>query len=208
LQRFTPSARRLLSFGGAVLTGIAVSAMLAAPASAHTADVTGTACKTTTGTWVVTWKVSNDHESKMHFENLDAQPSTIEGINDKTTIAGNGSVTGTQTLDQDGIGKASLSFKPTWEDGFVPKGKVKATPEKVGKCKPEQPQPKPSESSEAPPPPGGGGGGGSVPPTPSKPTLPVTGSQTAIYGGGAAVLLGAGAGLFFVARRRRIRFEA
>jgi LPXTG-motif cell wall-anchored protein len=49
-------------------------------------------------------------------------------------------------------------------------------------------------------------------PTPSKsntsPSLPVTGAQTGLYAGGAMVLLGAGAGLFFVARRRRVKFEA
>jgi LPXTG-motif cell wall-anchored protein len=36
----------------------------------------------------------------------------------------------------------------------------------------------------------------------------VTGSQTGMYAGGAVVLLGAGAGLFIVARRRRVTFEA
>jgi LPXTG-motif cell wall-anchored protein len=49
-----------------------------------------------------------------------------------------------------------------------------------------------------------------TPPAPgsSTPALPVTGAQTAAYAGGSLLLLGAGAGLFFVARRRRIRFEA
>jgi len=39
-------------------------------------------------------------------------------------------------------------------------------------------------------------------------TLPVTGTNTALVAGGAAVLLSSGAGLFVVARRRRIRFTA
>jgi LPXTG-motif cell wall-anchored protein len=45
-------------------------------------------------------------------------------------------------------------------------------------------------------------------PSSSTPALPVTGAQTAAYAGGSLLLLGAGAGLFFIARRRRIKFEA
>jgi LPXTG-motif cell wall-anchored protein len=71
-------------------------------------------------------------------------------------------------------------------------GKPPAPPE----CPPTEGTPSKSSSSPA------------APAAPAKPTLPVTGSQAAVYGGGSAVLLGAGAGLFFVARRRRIRFEA
>ena len=40
------------------------------------------------------------------------------------------------------------------------------------------------------------------------PALPVTGANTAIMVGSAVVLVGAGAGLFMVARRRRVRFAA
>lgn len=43
---------------------------------------------------------------------------------------------------------------------------------------------------------------------PSTPSLPVTGPNAAIYGGAAAGLLAVGAALFFVARRRRVKFEA
>jgi LPXTG-motif cell wall-anchored protein len=38
--------------------------------------------------------------------------------------------------------------------------------------------------------------------------LPVTGSKTTVMAGGAAVLILAGTGLFLLARRRRVRFEA
>lgn len=47
--------------------------------------------------------------------------------------------------------------------------------------------------------PGGGAGG---------PTLPKTGAPAGLIAGGAAALLAIGAGLFFMARRRRIRFTA
>lgn len=59
------------------------------------------------------------------------------------------------------------------------------------------------EDCDAPstPPPGGGGGG-------EEPPLPVTGANTGLIAGGAGVLLALGAGLFLVARRRRVRFSS
>ncbi|WP_205862077.1 LPXTG cell wall anchor domain-containing protein [Planosporangium thailandense] len=75
----------------------------------------------------------------------------------------------------------------------------------------QSPSTSPSASPSATPSASGGAGGGPVSPSPSKsatsPALPVTGSQTGLYAGGAATLLGAGAGLFFLARRRRLKFE-
>jgi hypothetical protein len=50
---------------------------------------------------------------------------------------------------------------------------------------------------------GGGGGGGG-----EGPTLPVTGAAAGGMAAGAALLLAIGAGLFLVARRRRVRFTA
>jgi hypothetical protein len=47
-----------------------------------------------------------------------------------------------------------------------------------------------------------------VTPTSGAPSLPVTGPNAVIYGGGAAALLALGVTLFVVARRRRVRFEA
>jgi LPXTG-motif cell wall-anchored protein len=208
LQRFTPSARRLLTFSGAAFTGIVASAMLAAPAMATHATVSGDSACEKNGTYTITWKVTSDYpDVELTITDVKVTPDTplTPALEGKKIKGEPGSVTVTQTVPGDTT-KAELSFHPVWGN----KHKVdrySGTVRLKGKCKPE---PTPSESSEAPPPGGGGGGGGapSTPPTPSKPTLPVTGSQTAIYGGGAAVLLGAGAGLFFVARRRRIRFEA
>src|SRR3954454_5510018 len=48
LRRLLPSARRLLTIGGATFVGLAATALFAAPASAHTADTKASACKTTT----------------------------------------------------------------------------------------------------------------------------------------------------------------
>lgn len=57
-----------------------------------------------------------------------------------------------------------------------------------------------------------GPGGSTSPAAPGNtggtPSLPVTGPNAVIYGGGAAALLAVGTVLFVVARRRRVRFEA
>jgi hypothetical protein len=90
----------------------------------------------------------------------------------------------------------------------------KTTPPTVPPTIPPTAPPTEPPTSTSPSPSGGTGGGGESPtPTPSAsksapPALPVTGSQAAIYGGGSVLLLGAGAGLFLAARRRRIQFEA
>jgi LPXTG-motif cell wall-anchored protein len=59
----------------------------------------------------------------------------------------------------------------------------------------------PSKTTSTSPVPGGGGGD-------NEPSLPVTGSSTGWVAGGAAVLLAVGAGLFFLARNRRMKFTA
>jgi LPXTG-motif cell wall-anchored protein len=64
------------------------------------------------------------------------------------------------------------------------------------------PSTSPSATTSTSPVPGGGGGDN------EQPSLPVTGSSTGWVAGGAAVLLVAGVGLFFLARRRRVNFTA
>jgi hypothetical protein len=253
-----PSARRLLTIGGAAFVGIAATAMFAAPASAHAASGDAVACKTTTGSWLVAWKVTNDFGNAVTLTNLNAKPGAIDGIGNDARIEAKGTITGTQELDENGIKEAKLSYVAKWDDDFTAR-KQTITPELKGDCtpgghkppgckphkpgdggdkgkpcpppctpgtgdkghKPKPPKPscppegtptpQPSESTSPSPSGGTGGGGESPTPSPSKstpPSLPVTGSQAAIYGGGSVLLLGAGTGLFFAARRRRISFEA
>jgi len=252
-----PSARRLLTLGGAAFVGLAATALFAAPANATSAKVSGTVdCGTKDG-YTISWTVTGD----VHYKNIvltindvqtDPDTPLSEDLNGKK-LKGDQSRTVTQVVSKD-TDEANLSFHPEWSNGHKvnrysgsvdvagkceghkppeckgdkpggDKGKGHGKP-CTPPCKPEKPgdgkpgdkckgHPKPCESASASPSPsassGGGGGGGETTPTPSRsaqPSLPVTGSQAAIYGGGAAVLLGAGAGLFFLARRRRISFEA
>jgi LPXTG-motif cell wall-anchored protein len=218
-----PSARRLLTLGGAAFVGLAATALFAAPASAHVVDVSGKSDCGSDGTYTIHWTIDNKYRQvDVTLTKVDPKDSGLEG----KTIKGGDSLKVDQTgIPGDTKGDVTLSFTAVWKDGWQDNGNPHTgTVTLGGKCKPECPpsvdtkggHPKPPPScppSESPSPsPSGGTGGGGGSPTPSKsntsPSLPVTGAQTGLYAGGAMVLLGAGAGLFFIARRRRIKFEA
>jgi LPXTG-motif cell wall-anchored protein len=218
-----PSARRLLTLGGAAFVGLAATALFAAPASAHAVDISGKSDCASDGTYTIHWTIDNKYRQvDVTLTKVDPKDSGLEG----KTIKGGKSLDVDQTgIPGDTKGAVTLSFTAVWKDGWQDNGNPHTgTVTLGGKCKPECPPggkddkggPKPGKScapSESPSPsPSGGTGGGEGSPTPSKsntsPSLPVTGAQTGLYAGGAMVLLGAGAGLFFIARRRRIKFEA
>jgi LPXTG-motif cell wall-anchored protein len=208
LRRFMPSTRRMTTLAGAAFVGIAATAMFAAPASAHAAIVSGTSDCAVDGTYTIHWKIENkrfDRNEGWALTLKDVSPAGLKGsdgkpLDDNFTIPANGARTFDQTKVPGTDKSATLSFKANWSDEWRDDSTYSGSVTLKGDCKP---------------PANGGGGGGTTPtptPTPTKttaaPTLPVTGSQTGLYAGGAVVLLGAGAGLFMVARRRRVNFEA
>jgi LPXTG-motif cell wall-anchored protein len=211
----TLTARKLLKLSGAAVVGTAVAAIFAAPAFAWSGDASGSGACTDQGNVTITWTVTNNEAHfKASFEVTDHEPSAsvIENVTGELPKGG------TATITQTGVPSESvarITVHLVWKDSY---GNVKDEADVKGKFegqKCEKPSPSPSASPSASPsvsPTNGGGGGGEGTPTPSTtpstPTLPVTGPNTAIYGGGAAALLVAGGTLFFVARRRRIRFEA
>jgi LPXTG-motif cell wall-anchored protein len=132
-------------------------------------------------------------------------------------------------------GAVTLTFAPKWKDGWDDPNKTYSGSVTLrGKCTPDCPpaadgkgdgnggkedgdktvdaqghKPKPvCSTSPSPSAPAPGNGGGAGAPPAATPSLPVTGSQTGLYAGGAVVLLAAGGGLFMVARRRRLKFQA
>lgn len=205
-----PTARKLLKLSGAAVVGTAVAAVFAAgPAFAWSADASSTGDCTQTGTVTVTWTLTNHEEhSPATYEVTDHSPSGSKIENGTGDLPKGGQATITQT----GVASetpASIMVHVVWKDrnGHVLDQKDVPGEFAGKKCEKPSPSPSPSPSKST----GGGGGGEGTPTpstTPSTPTLPVTGPNTAIYGGGAAALLVAGATLFLVARRRRIRFEA
>jgi LPXTG-motif cell wall-anchored protein len=216
-----PSARRLLTLGGVAFVGLAATALFAAPASAHIAAVSGDSKCASDGTYTIHWTIDNKYR-QVDVKLTDVKPAgtKLEGV----TIKGGAVLEFDQTgIPGDTKGDVTLSFTAVWKDGWNDTGNPHSgTVTLKGKCKPEcppsvdtkggHPKPPPSCPPSESPSPSGGTGGGEGSPTPSKsntsPSLPVTGAQTGLYAGGAMVLLGAGAGLFFVARRRRVKFEA
>jgi hypothetical protein len=259
-----PSARRLTTLVGAAFVGLAATALIASPASAHNAFAKPVpTCETKDGKSVVkvTWTVTQDWTKDFTFKKVTANPM-LKGTdiaNDKK-VKPTDRPTAVQWVKPGDT--ATLSFDAVWKDltrsvseSVKTEGVCKpecppsidAQRRNDGKgdddCKPECPgveiqgsngghkpptcspspstspskptesgSPSPSHSTSASPSPSGGTGGGAGSPSPSKsataPALPVTGAQTGLLAGGALVLLGAGAGMFFLARRRRLKFEA
>jgi hypothetical protein len=208
-----PSPRTLLRLAGAAAVGVAATVMFAAPASAWTAEIDGNpVCDSATGTVTVTWNLKNHEAKEATFE---VQSFTPEGsvIDHETGTLPGGKWT--EAITQTKVPAdtaASITVEIVWKKGNHVLDKVTKTGE-VDKTPCASPSPSAPESpSASPSPSNGGGGGGEGTPTPSSssgaPSLPVTGPNATIYGGGAAGLLAVGVTLFVVARRRRIRFEA
>src|SRR5690348_11764616 len=208
-----PTARKLLKLSGAAVVGTAVAAVFAAgPAFAWSADASGSGdCSTQTGKVTVTWTLTNHEEhSAATYEVTDHSPSGSTIENGTGNLPKGGQATITQTGVASGT-PATIMVHVVWKDRNGHVQDQRDVPGQFGGKTCEQPPPPPSPSPSPSKSTGGGGGGEGTPTpsaTPSTPSLPVTGPNTAIYGGGAAVLLVAGGTLFLVARRRRIRFEA
>jgi LPXTG-motif cell wall-anchored protein len=214
LRSLVPSARRLTTLVGAAFVGLAATAMFASPASAHHVDVTGKS-DCVDGKWKVTWTVKDIYNTEATLDAVDVTPANAPIKSAAGVVLGQGvkiqSGDANNFVGVQWVGaterSASLRVSAHWEsDGTTWAMKRPYVVELEGDCKPTESTPSPK------PTPTGGTGGGVGTPTPSKtsaaPTLPVTGAQTGILTGGAVALLGAGAGLFVMARRRRIKFEA
>jgi hypothetical protein len=206
--RSLSSPRTLLRLAGAAVVGVAATAMFAAPASAWNAQIEGNpVCDAETGTVTVSWSIRNQERKEATFTVDEFRPEGSEIDNETGTLPGDtwtpNAVTQTNVP---GNTRASIKVTVVWKHGDQVLDTLTITGH-VGKTQCVKPSPSESPSAS----PSGGGGGGEGTPTPSTstaPSLPVTGPNAAIYGGGAAGLLAIGATLFVVARRRRIRFEA
>jgi LPXTG-motif cell wall-anchored protein len=195
------------------MLGVAGAAMFATPASAHTADLGASfKCDKETGEWVVTATLANQFSMPAKLSEVVVTGLPVEK-NPKVVVSGDikdgaglkpkgeegDTLTGTARVDGTATG-ISLSVKVTWKDK---KDQVKdGTLKFEGTCVKDVVQPPP------PPPPAPGPSPSPSATASAAPALPTTGSNTGLYAGGALVLGGAGAGLFLVARRRRIKFIA
>jgi LPXTG-motif cell wall-anchored protein len=232
-----PSTRRLTTLAGAAFIAAAATAVMASPASAHAVGLSGTS-DCVDGKWKVSWTVHDNHTTTATVTAVQSTPATAPVKNAAgITLARGVEIQPGDTNDFKGIQlvdaketSASLKVTVTWADRVTDtKGPIVV--QFHGKC--GNPCP-PSAGNDN----GNGNGnhenegneqgqtaGGHRPSTcptptptptatatkpaaPAAPSLPVTGSQTGLYAGGAVVLLAAGGGLFMVARRRRLKFQA
>ena len=214
-----PSGRGLLKVGGAAFAGIAATVMFAGPAMAcHIQDFSGKGvCDSTTGTVTVDWFINNESQglpTKLSVTGHTPASSKVENLKDSP---GQGQNT-TAVVRQVGVPSntpATITIHVEWDRGRGQHDKDEKTFTFKGQtCNKDKPKPPTATATPTKP---GGNGGGAGNPTPSLsttsaapggPGLPVTGPNAMIYGGTAVGLLGAGTGLFFLARRRRIKFEA
>jgi LPXTG-motif cell wall-anchored protein len=216
----------MAALAGGALLGATAALTLATPAGAtgshekgYEVAVSGKAgCDKETGDRFVEWTVTN----KVKF--IDAklvlvQPEDagLETIVVGATVPAGKSLGEKQTVANDAT-KASLKVGVEWH---THKGKkyhegYKSVDIK-GECKaPESPTPTPSETTPESPAPSESAAPSETPSESASPVpggaggdeLPLTGASVGTAAGGAAVLLAAGGVLFYVFRRRRIRFTA
>lgn len=140
-----PPIKRLLALAGSVVAGLFGVTMLASPAQAHHAVITGEAACQADGKYAVTWTVKN-----LNWDNPFMKITTVETVpatNGFTNIAvdkwlgANESVTEVQTVDGN-LAKAKLTVFASWyktKDGtakVTPKEPAVGEVELPGKCAP------------------------------------------------------------------------
>ncbi len=211
MRRILPSSWRKLAVAG--VTGVAVALAFSAPASAcHGIPKGEPVCDTAT-TAKITWTLSvSDNGAKIKSVTFlaDGEAGTASGdIVKDATINKDTPLTATQVVSRStkqAVMDITVEWPnrpntPDWSEA------VKTDLNDVDWSKCPAPSPSESESSDAPAPsPSSAVGGNSS--SSGGAALPVTGANTALMAGGALVLVGVGGGLFFLARRRRIRFTA
>src|SRR5690349_10357045 len=111
--------------GGAVAAAgaviVATVGLLAAPASAHTAKVSGV--ETCPGqNHLVTWTISNDFHTAAHIDSavatLGGDTFSVDGLAPNPVPPNNGTATATTTVPGDRTGTITLTIHATWPDGF------------------------------------------------------------------------------------------
>ncbi|WP_432986267.1 LPXTG cell wall anchor domain-containing protein [Dactylosporangium sp. CA-233914] len=209
------------TFAAAAAFGL--SALFAAPASAHNAGPSGKAVCGDDGKYVVTWTVKNDFGTKVTLSNIKilSGGKVVPGdsIPAEITLTGYGKETFTTTYAGDTSKTLVLSVDGLWQDGRDKTWPENGKPQNftsdgvklTGDCKPDTPTPTPSKTTPGPQP----SASKPAPRTPeasssAPPGLPVTGSSSTLpmVGTGAALIAGGTVLVVTLRRRRRVTFTA
>lgn len=139
--------RRLAVLATGALLGLGGVFAIAAPASAHFSTVDGTpTCDTTTGEWVVDWKVNANNYvprgvTTFQLVDIEAKPvETITGIAKDTDYPVDQPIVGKQRLPGDATW-ASLSVRAKWSDEYVEHDAAYKKIEFDGTCEKNKPKP-------------------------------------------------------------------
>lgn len=144
--------RRLSAFAAAFLLTSFALLIVASPAHAHHAEVSGTAdCDTVKGQWVVTWTVKNSQENKdATVVRVEATPdSTVEGIQTGSVVPrnlpshNNGELLGTQRVAGPATG-ATLTVGLDWPSHDEKGETYTGTVALKGTCAPDTGPPPPT----------------------------------------------------------------
>jgi LPXTG-motif cell wall-anchored protein len=143
--------RRTLGLSAAVLAGLLATFVLASPASAHSTSVSGkAACDSETGTFKVTWTVSNDWNTEVTLNDVALLPAGTSAppIAVGATIAPDpGILVGVQTIPGDinptstASTVAELTVRGHWAQDDFTEGYENGTVTIVGQCKQGSPSP-------------------------------------------------------------------
>lgn len=135
MRRFARLPSRILAVSAATFIGaLGAVAVAAAPASAHTATVKADAvCGPKAGTVVVTWTVTNNHDTKT--AKIKKPEPKLDGIKNNTEVLPKASVKGSETFNV-ADGSVTLTFNMDWgtfnedESNTVDLKKVECEPAK------------------------------------------------------------------------------
>ncbi|AGZ45569.1 hypothetical protein [Actinoplanes friuliensis] len=123
----SPLRRAAIVLAGSLI-GLTGVAFVAAPASAHATEVSGSAkCDTATGTRIVTWTLTNDYDADATVSDLVTTPTPVEGLQTGLVIPQardrqNGELVLTQKVPGDAT-KATVKFTSRWAvDGYTDEG--------------------------------------------------------------------------------------
>ncbi|MFG3557955.1 LPXTG cell wall anchor domain-containing protein [Micromonospora sp. NPDC047557] len=157
--------RRVAAIAAGALIGLAGVGVLASPASAHYTNTSGQAvCDTTTGEWVVSWKVESVYHLsstsfKLHSVQLTPAGTTVTNIvrtegNTYPHLV-NTPLTGVQRVPGSAT-EATLAVKAKWNDGYKETTARTGTVTFRGTCvkdePPTTPSPEPTQPTPTPTP--------------------------------------------------------
>lgn len=144
-RSFRGSLRRGLGLAAAATIGLFAVGVLATPASAHKATVRGSAqCETSSGQYIVTWTVYNDHRNTASRGRVSTYPEGADVINLPREIPAHGSIQAIQRVPGNATAASLVLDRVVWQRDGYEQGRTSGAVQLDGRCgatPPDQPKP-------------------------------------------------------------------